>query len=198
MSYKLEDKMTSLRAVSIAVLLYIFGYALKISVLLVEVLNPIIPNIIVKFIAAGFTGIALSTGLLIVSVNDKNKYTPYVIALMDAVMLLLVFNILNSKSINETLTSSFISFFMAFIGYQLISVFVTKYKQTISEKQQAISEINIEYSESLQELNELKRELSEVKQTTCGFCEKEYSSKNALNAHIGRCKENPKNKKVAA
>ncbi|WBX78333.1 hypothetical protein PG911_08745 [Tenacibaculum ovolyticum] len=198
MSYKLEDKMTSLRAVSIAVLLYIFGYALKISVLLVEVLNPIIPNIIVKFIAAGFTGVALSTGLLIVSVNDKNKYTPYVIALMDAVMLLLVFNILNSKSINETLTSSFISFFMAFIGYQLISVFVTKYKQTISEKQQAISEINIEYSESLQELNELKRELSEVKQTTCGFCEKEYSSKNALNAHIGRCKENPKNKKVAA
>ncbi|PKH51410.1 hypothetical protein CXF68_12280 [Tenacibaculum sp. Bg11-29] len=198
MSYKLEDKMTSLRAVSIAVLLYIFGYALKISVLLVEVLNPIIPNIIVKFIAAGFTGVALSTGLLIVSVNDKNKYTPYVIALMDAVMLLLVFNILNSKSINETLTSSFISFFMAFIGYQLISVFVTKYKQTISEKQQAISEINIECSESLQELNELKRELREVKQTTCGFCEKEYSSKNALNAHVGRCKENPKNKKVAA
>lgn len=193
MNYTLEDKMTSLRAVSIAVLLYIFGYALKISVLLIEILSPIISNVGVRFIAAGFTGVALSTGLLIVSVNDQNKYTPYIIALMDAIMLLLVFNVLNSTSINETMTSSFISFFMAFIGYQLISVFVTKYKQTISEKQQAIIEINTEHSEALQKLNELKQKLSEAKQTTCQYCEKEYQSVNALNAHKGKCKKNPKN-----
>ncbi|WP_272152136.1 C2H2-type zinc finger protein [Tenacibaculum aiptasiae] len=193
MNYILEDKMTSLRAVSIAVLLYILGYALKISVLLIEILTPIISNTFIRLIAAGFTGLALSTGLLIVSVNDKNKYTPYVIGIMDALMLLLVFNVLNSENINETMTSCFISFFMAFIGYQLIAVFVTKYKETKSELERTISEIINQQKLKQQELIELEQELSEKKQTTCDYCGKEYKSINALNAHRGRCKQNPNN-----
>ncbi|PKH52435.1 hypothetical protein CXF68_17820 [Tenacibaculum sp. Bg11-29] len=198
MNYTLEDKMTSLRAVSIAVLFYIFGYALKLSVLLFEILTPIISSTIFRLIAAGVTGTALSSGLLIVSLSGSNKLTPYAIAFMDGLMLLMVFDVFNSQLLSDAIKSGFISFFMAFIGYQLITVFAAKYEQSKSGIKQTVSEINIEYSEKQQILSDLKQELSEVKQTTCGFCEKEYSSKNALNAHVSRCKENPKNKKVAA
>ncbi|WP_271407405.1 hypothetical protein [Tenacibaculum soleae] len=193
MNYILEDKMTGLRAVSLAVLLYIVGYAIKITVLLNNVLLPVISNELMRYTASVFTSVALSTGLLIVSVNEINKYTPYIISMMDAVMLLLVFNIFTATSFYEAFTLIFISLFMAFIGYQLINVFVIKHKRLKADKQQAISEINNEYSKSLQELNDLNQKLSEAKQTTCQYCEKEYQSVNALNAHKGKCKKNPKN-----
>nr|BFF40265.1 hypothetical protein BACY1_20700 [Tenacibaculum mesophilum] len=193
MKYTLEDKMTSLRAVSLAVLLYILGYALKISVLLIDILTPVISNMLIRGVAAGFTGVALSTGLLIVSVNDHSKYTPYIIAVMDAFMLLLVFDILNSSSLNDTVTLSFISFFMAFIGYQLISVFVAKYQRIKTEKEQGLSELLQAYSEKEQVFSELQQQINELKQNTCEYCEREFTSKNALNAHKGRCSNNPKN-----
>ncbi len=193
MNYTLEDKMTSLRAVSIAVILYILGYALKLSVLLFEILTPIITNDIFRLIAAGVTGTALSSGLLIVSLSGSNKLTPYAIAFMDGLMLLMVFDVFNSSSLNDAMKSGFISFFMAFIGYQLITVFAAKYEQSKSGITQAISDIDTERSEKQQELSDLKQKLIEIQQTTCEHCQKEYQSVNALNAHKGKCKENPKN-----
>ncbi|PKH49520.1 hypothetical protein CXF68_01920 [Tenacibaculum sp. Bg11-29] len=191
MNYTLEDKMTSLRAVSIAVILYIVGYALKLSVLLFEILTPIITSDIFRLIAAGVSGTALSTGLLIISLNDSNKLTPYAIALMDGFMLLMVFDVFNAPSLNDAIKSGFISFFMAFIGYQLITVFAAKFEQSKSEMKRTISEINLECTQKQLVLDNLKQVLSEIEQITCEYCEKEYKSVNALNAHKGRCKNKP-------
>lgn len=191
MNYTLEDKMTSLRAVSLAVLLYIVGYALKITVLLNDVLVPVITNIAMRYTAAAFTGIALSTGLLIVSVNEINKYTPYIISMMDAIMLLLVFDVFTSATLNETFTSVFISAFMSFIGYQLVSVFVAKYKRVKADKQQSISELELSVSEKKQTVSELEQQIATIKQNTCEYCSQEFGSPNALNAHKGRCKKKP-------
>lgn len=191
MSYTLEDKMTSLRAVSLAVLLYIIGYALKITVLLNDVLVPVITNMVMRYTASAFTGIALSTGLLIVSVNEINKYTPYIISMMDAIMLLLVFNVFSSATLNETFTSVFISFFMAFIGYQLVSVFVAKYKLVKASKQQSISEAEQLISERKQKLSELEQQITRLQQNTCEYCNQGFGTPNALNAHKGRCKSKP-------
>ncbi|WP_271407169.1 hypothetical protein [Tenacibaculum soleae] len=191
MNYTLEDKMTSLRAVSLAVLLYIVGYSLKITVLLNDVLAPVITNMLMRYTASAFTGIALSTGLLIVSVNEINKYTPYIISMMDAIMLLLVFDVFTSPTLTEAFTSVFISFFMAFIGYQLVSVFVAKYKQVKASKQQSISELEQLFSDKKQIVSELEQEISTLKQNTCEYCDQTFGSPNALNAHKGRCKSKP-------
>lgn len=188
MNYILEDKMTGLRAVSLAVLLYIVGYALKITVLLNDVLLPVIQNPAMRYTASVFTSIALSTGLLIVSVNEVNKYTPYIISVMDAVMLLLVFNAFTSATFSEVFRLVFISLFMAFIGYQLINVFVIKYKRLKANKQQTISDIQQILTNKQRCLNEISQKLATLKQTTCQHCNTVFGSVNALNAHKGKCK----------
>ncbi|TDQ22774.1 hypothetical protein [Tenacibaculum caenipelagi] len=193
MKYTLEDKMTSLRAVSIAVLLYIFGYSLKISVLLNGILETRIPNTVVRFVTSGVMGAALSTALLIVSVIEIKKYTSYIIAIMDAIMLLLVFNVFNSNGKSELFTLVFISLFTAFIGFNLISVFVVKYQLIKSGKEQSISQLEQIESKQVLELSKIEQEIAEKKQTTCEHCLQEYGTRQALNAHKGRCIKNPKN-----
>lgn len=188
MNYILEDKMTGLRAVSFSVLLYIVGYAIKITVLLNSVLLPVVNNAPMRYTASVFTSVALATGLLIVSVNEINKYTPYIISVMDAIMLLLVFNIFTASSIYEAFQLIFISVFMAFIGYQLISVFVIKYKQIKANKQQSISDIERVLTDKQRDVSEISQKLAVLKQTTCEYCDTVFGSVNALNAHKGKCK----------
>ncbi|MFL0106083.1 hypothetical protein [Tenacibaculum maritimum] len=199
MKTKLEDNITSLRTVSYAVLLYIAGYALKLTVLLDELLQNIIPLFYVRISASLFTGVALSMGLLIVSINNHKKYLPYILAIMDATALLLLFKIFKLSKPSEILTTIFISCFMAFVGYQLITVFVGKYQQVKSGTQQKISEIQTTLSELTAKLNERKQtlediehQISETKQYTCSDCGREFGSKNALNGHKNFCKNKPK------
>lgn len=200
MKTKLEDNITSLRTVSYAVLLYIAGYALKLTVLLDELLQNIIPLFYVRISASLFTGIALSMGLLIVSINNHKKYLPYILAIMDATALLLVFKIFRLTKFSEILTTIFISCFMAFVGYQLITVFVSKYQQVKNGTQQSISELKAKLTETTAKLSDRKQvlanieqQIAETKQFTCTDCGREFGSKNALNGHRNFCKNKPQN-----
>lgn len=216
-SLSLEDRMTSLRAVSIAVIFYIIGYAAKLTVLFSDALTAKIPNIFIRIPTSLFTALALSVGLLIVSVNENNKKTPYLIALMDAIALFLLFDVLNSQG-TDIITTSFLSVFMAFVGYNLINVFVTKRKQEFNEAKQTLNNLEQEVSNKKQALNNTEQELNNVKQAlstleqekteveqqkaiieqdlkerTCPHCDTTFTSKKALNPHIDKCKMNPKN-----
>ena len=193
-SYVLEDKMTSLRVIALTVILYVLGYFLKVSVLLNNALENRIENEIIRLSASTFTGIVFSTALFLISFHKDKERTPYIIALSDAIILFLVFDVFKSKSYPEVFTQVFISVFMAFIGFNLISTFVAKYKQTQANVERTLSETQQSINENYQELIEIQERISELEQNRCKFCDQGYSSKNALNAHIGRCKENPKNK----
>ncbi|WP_299135234.1 hypothetical protein [uncultured Tenacibaculum sp.] len=185
-STSLEDKMTSLRAVSIAVLFYILGYAVKLSVLFSDVLEGIIGSTYIRFSASFFTSLAIATGLLIVSVNGHKKATPYIIAIMDSITLLLVFKVFDSIRLTDVFTTSFLSVFMAFIGYQLITVFVVKYKEEVSESKQSLSGLKQELNDLEQRRSEAERKLKEIEATTCEKCNRVFTSQNGLNAH--KCK----------
>lgn len=190
----LEDKMTSLRTVSISVLAYIFGYAVKLGFLFSDVLQSVIAHEYLRFPTSFIIGSALSTGLLIVSVNEINKWVPYVIATMDAVVLLLVFGVFEKESPSEIFVIVFLSCFMAYVGFNLISVFVTRYskekashERTITELERVISEKERRRSEIEREITEKEREISELMSLQCPKCERQFKTKNALNAHVGKC-----------
>ncbi|SED09660.1 hypothetical protein SAMN04489761_4261 [Tenacibaculum sp. MAR_2009_124] len=213
----LEDRMTSLRAVSVAVIFYIIGYSAKLTVLFSDALNAKIPNDYIRIPTSLFTALALSVGLLIVSVNENNKKTPYLIALMDAIALFLLFDVLNSKG-TDIITTSFLSVFMAFVGFNLINTFVTKRKQEFEEVKQTLNKLEQEANNRKQDLSNIEKNLiaakqllnkvkhekaeteqekaameQEMKERTCPHCETTFPSKKALNPHIDKCKMNPKN-----
>ncbi|CAL2077508.1 conserved membrane protein of unknown function [Tenacibaculum sp. 190524A02b] len=189
--YSLEEKITSLRAISLTVLMYIFGYAFKLTVLFNSLLTERIPSIELRFTTSFFTGVAISSILLFVSIHEVNKKVPYVISVMDSIILLLVFDVFNSSGFKEVFTVVFISLFMAFVGYQLINVFVAKLKEEKAKLKQSFREIEQEFSEKKQEVIKLERKLAELKEHTCEYCEEPFNSKNALNAHKGKCKYKP-------
>lgn len=194
MNYKLEDKMTSLRVISITVILYVLGYFLKVSVLLNSALESRITNELIRASASIFTGIVFSTALFLISFHKDKYKTPYIVAVSDAIILLIVFDVTNAQTKSDLFTLVFISVFMAFIGFNLIGSFVEKYKESKSENERSLSEILTLKTTHQQELNELEQILSERKRTTCRYCGKYHETVNSLNAHIGKCKENPKNK----
>lgn len=189
-----EDTITSLRTITVAMLLYIAGYALKLTILFNGMLITVMPNFYMRTVTSFFTGFALSMGLLIVSINNHKKYLPYVLACMDAFALLIVFKVFHLTNFTEVLTTIFISCFMAFVGYQLITVFVSKYQQvksgfeqSLSELKTKISELSTNVSERKRDLADVERQISESKRYTCKKCGREFGSKNALNAH--KCKK---------
>ncbi len=201
MNYTLEDKMTSLRAVSIAVILYIFGYFLKVSVLLNSALEIRISNELIRISAASFTGIVFSSALFLISFHkDKNK-TPYIVAVSDSVILLLVFDVFNAKSFSELFTLVFISVFMAFIGFNLISSFVDKHnrskaliEQTLTQKSKSIAGkekelaiLNQSIAIEKQNIDILKQDIAE---RTCPHaeCDEVFKNKKGRDAHKSKCK----------
>ncbi len=203
-----EDRISSLGAVTVSVILYISGYAVKLSVLFSDLLSEIISNNNVRLMASTSTGIALAMGLLIVSIHEEKKVASYIIGISDSFALLLIFKIFEADSIEEYTQSFFISAFMAFVGFHLIRTFVRKYKESKSyrDKEQLKTELDQEVTELEQSKSDLEQEASETKrivtelhqkeseankrlqERTCPKCNQVFGSKNALNGHIGKCK----------
>ncbi|WP_170864633.1 PspA/IM30 family protein [Aquimarina spongiae] len=205
-SKTIEDRISSLSAITVSVLLYISGYAVKLSVLFNDLLNEIIPHEYLRMIASGSTGIALAMGLLIVSVNEKHKIVSCIIGISDFMALLLIFKIFKADSIEQYSKCFFISGFMAFVGFHLIQTFVRKYqesksfrdreqladrlKQELNGLKQKVSNTSAEQNKLKQDVSKMEQKKSEmerkIKETTCSKCGRYFNTKNALNAH--KCK----------
>ena len=178
----LEDRMTSLRSVSVAVLLYSAGYFVKLTVFINGMLLPTITNEYVRLLAAILTGYAFSKGLLsIATSNHKQKYIAELIAVLDGIILLFVFDVFNKMTLVSGIKVFVFCFFQSFIGYQLISTFVKKYQERMLLSNRNLSELERHISKKYDELKELKK-------TTCKKCDRVFNSINGLNAHLRTCK----------
>lgn len=182
---KFANFLTSLNQICTSIVMYMIGYVIKMSAFFSGVLLHIIPNPYPRLIGSVLISFSISQVLISVSTNLKGK--PWVsisLAVFDAFLLMLVLDAFNTElSIIERIKRVFIACFLSFMFYQLIEVFKAKKSEEEAKLQQL---------KTTQE--QQKADIERLKAFECEFCGKPHTSLNAKNAHVGRCKSNPKNK----
>ncbi len=187
----LENRITSLRLVTLLMLFYLIGYFLKSFFLFEKSFTDLISNSIARYITSVFSAIVSASALLVTYVHKDHlnkmigeKYKlfnvlPYVIFLFDVLMMLLIFDVIKSK----TFRLVFISILYAVCGLLLISIFKALYKQ--------------EQASIKQERAKVEQKEAEQKQKTAFkcVCGAGFASQKALSGHQGKCKIYKESKK---
>ncbi|WP_299681072.1 hypothetical protein [uncultured Tenacibaculum sp.] len=180
MNLSLENKITSLRLVTILMLFYLLGYFLKAFFLFDKSFIELISSPIARTITSVFSSIVASSALLVAYVHKDQlekiigtkykvfKYLPLVMFLFDVMMMLLILDVIKSK----VFRLCFISVLYAVCGLLLISIFKALYKQ---------EEVNIKQAKAKVE----QKEAEEKHKCVCGVG---FPTKKQLSGHQGRCK----------
>jgi hypothetical protein len=178
---KLEKAITSLRLVTILVIVFIISYAFKIGFLLYETLEVRIPNRNPRLITSALTSIIFSVGLFVGSVHMKSKLISFILFVFDIVMMSFILPVYTSKGI-ELFKSCFLSLLFAATGFLIISVFVTKYYE---------AHVQLERIRAKKEQTRARAE--QMVAFKC-VCEKGFPSKQALSGHQRSCEKHNQNK----
>ena len=180
MNISLENKITSLRLVTILMLFYLLGYFLKAFFLFDKSFIELINGSIARGITSFFSSIVASSALLVAYVHKDQlekiigpkykafKYLPLVMFLFDVIMMLLILDVIKSK----VFRLCFISVLYAVCGLLLISIFKALHKQEVAK---------VEQNNEIVKLKEMYK---------CPYCGKnDHLNQNQLNGHLNGCKE---------
>lgn len=213
----LEGRITSLRAITTPMLIVNGALTALLTSLLLEVLevNNIVLQYIASFglaIGIGWTVLNTSVNSYLIK-----KYIPVLFAIGTLVLMLIKLKVFEplDKHYSWYLTRIFLSLIGAATEYTFSHLFIKKYHETneakekklqkqklikdIADLERDISDLKQTLSSNEQERSHAQRILSELhqkireanamlKETTCPKCDQIFGSKNALNAHIGKCK----------
>ena len=178
---KLEKAITSLRLVTILVIVFIISYAFKIGFLLYETLEVRIPNRNPRLITSALTSIIFSVGLFVGSVHIKTKVISLTLFVFDVIMMSFILPVYTSRGI-ELFKSCFLSLLFAAIGFLIISVFATKFNE---------AQANLE---QIRAKNEQRLAKAEQMVAFKCICEKGFPSKQALSGHQRSCEKHNEHK----
>ncbi len=206
----LEGRITSLRAITTPMLIVNGALTALLTSLLLEVLE--VNNIVLQYIASFGLAIGIGWTVLNTSVNSYliKKYIPVLFAIGTLVLMLIKLKVFEplDKHYSWYLTRIFLSLMGAATEYTFSHLFIKKYHETneakekklqkqklikdISDLKQTLSSNEQERSHAQRILSELHQKIREanamLKETTCPKCNQVFGSKNALNAHVGKCK----------
>ena len=173
---QLEKAITSLRFITILVIVFIISYGFKIGFLLYETLEIRIPNEKPRLITSILTSIIFSAGLFVGSVHMKTKFISIILFVFDIVMMSFILPVYTTSEI-EQFKSTFLSVLFASIGYLIISVFVEKYNEAQAEHER----IRAEHEQKLARAEQMVA-------FKC-VCERGFPSKQALSGHQRSCEK---------
>lgn len=209
-NYKLEDFITSLRAVTIPMLLLIMAMTIKVTALFYRDFE--IPNTQFKLFASILLALCVALTLLTTSVNSyllngKNKFGfPELFAISSVIVMLLVFKVFedNGKHWAWYFERIFLSTFLGSIEYMYSKLFVKKYNERrlnidntlrLEEVQANYEKVQNELQVTKKELNSVRHELFKVQnEFPCRHCGKVLKSISSRKKHEASCKSNPRNK----
>ncbi len=213
----LEDRITSLRAITIPMLLVNSAIASLLSSLLLDVLGV---NIIALHYLASFTlAIGIGWTVLDTSVHSYlvHKSIPVIFAICSCFLLLIKFKVFKESVEHYSwyVTRIFLALMVAAVEYTFSHLFIKKYKEDKKHQGIDLEELTNSLKETIERLKEteirLEKTQDRLDQTQdrldqteeklahvkahfyCRHCEEEFDNPNACKSHEASCPDNMKN-----
>ena len=134
---RLEERITDISVVNVSIIMYMLGYAIKMTAFFNGVFIEVIPKIQVRIISSMLLALTVSQILMAVSVSMSNKILAPVLAFLDSILLMFVLDVFSEGITTlERIKRIFIALFLSFIFYLLIEVFKIKKKQIDAKLEQ--------------------------------------------------------------
>jgi len=206
----LEDRITSLRAITIPMLMVNAAIASLLSSLLLKVLNiDIVP---LHYLASFTLAIGIGWTVLNTSVNAYliNNYIPIVFALGSFVLILIKLEVFKeeTKHYSWYITRIFLALIGAAVEYIFSHLFTLKYQEEQKKKNaEDPKELLARLEKTLNRLNETETRLEQAELRLqeseeklvyakshfyCRHCGEEFDNPNACKNHEAICEKNPK------
>ncbi|TSE03345.1 hypothetical protein [Aquimarina algiphila] len=206
----LEDRITSLRAITIPMLMVNTALATLLSSLFLEVLE--VEIVILHYLASFTLAIGMGWTVLDTSVNSHliKQYIPVIFAIGGFILLLIKFNVFKKvpEHYSWYVTRVFLALMGAAVEYTFSHLFIKKHKEEQKNKGIDVEQLLINLEETIDRLNETELRLEETQERLnkteerlahvkahfyCRHCGAEFDNPNACKSHEATCPENLKN-----
>ena len=212
MKKTLEDRIASLTAITIPMLMVNAAIASLLSSLLLEVLD--IKIVALHYLASFTLAIGIGWTVLNTSVNAYliKRYIPFVFAVGSFVLLLIKFKVFkeNQEHYSWYITRVFLALIGAAVEYIFSHLFTKKYQEEKKKKGINGLDLHEKLEQTLDRLNETETRLeqteSRLRKTEeklthakahfyCRHCAEEFDNPNACKQHEAKCNKNKNLKK---